>query len=328
MSLKAPRPGAERPRVEQPSPGQTSLGRREFFRAAGVATAALAFMPAGTSCRPADVGEPADAGNSSDGGADAGGLADAGNSSDGGAACSTAQPPNTYHVVTQGGAHGDGVTDDLQAIVDAMGAYKQQGYAGLYFPPGRSFALSDILSVPDDTNLYGPCNAGPSSADLPWLMGRVDFGSRCRFEDLKIGPATAGVCGLHNADGSDGTSFTRCHVRGGGGNLVNYPTVTVGGGNDVSNLAFVNCEFERSLGTQWTGSDSQAPGENTISLYAHKNIVDGVRFEGCHFGVTNGVATGAQRMMIECWTAPGANYWRNLIFKDCIFEPSRATGLD
>lgn len=290
------------------STGRHSLNRRKFLRAAGVATAALAFGQTSTS----SYGESGD---------------------DGGEVCSNAQPPNTYNVVTQGGAHGDGVTDDLQAILDAISDCKQQGCAGLYFPPGTSYALSAILLVPDDTHLYGPCNIGPSSSNLPWLMGRVDYGSNCVFEDLKIGPMNAGRCALQNGDGSNGTRFSRCHFRGGGGayqDSVNYSTITIGRGKDVSNLTFVSCEFERSLGAQWAGSDSDPVArENTISLYASGNTIDGVTFQGCHFGVTNGVAAGAQRMMIECWTAPGtSNYWRNLTFTNCLFETSRSCGLD
>ena len=216
------------------------------------------------------------------------------------------------------GAHADGTTDDVAHIQSAIAA----AHGGTVYFPAGTYKLASTLAVPNGTTLVGESMTGA------WLAGPVVYGSNSTFTDLKIGPQSAGFTGLHNVDGSNGSSFTRCHFRGGGGTTqINFPTVSIGDHADVSNLTFTDCEFERSLGTTWTGGNGNS--ENTISLYAQGNTVDGVTFNGCHFGVTNGVATGAQRMMVECWTAEGAsNWWRNLSFTGCVFEVSRATGLD
>jgi hypothetical protein len=183
----------------------------------------------------------------------------------------------------------------------------------LYFPAG-TYLLSSALTVPDGTTLVG---SGMTTARL---QGQVVFGSTSSFTDLKIGPESAGLAGLANSDGASGSSFTRCHFRGGGGeDDVDHQTVTIGKGNDVSDLTFTDCEFERSLGAD----------KNTMIISAQGNTVDTVTFDGCHFGVTNGVAAGAGRMMVEVWTAQGsANKWQNITFDGCTFEVSTYHQLD
>jgi hypothetical protein len=220
-----------------------------------------------------------------------------------------------YDAVTDGGIDNTGSDDCVSDILAAVTAYKAAGKDGLYFPAG-TYLLSSTLTVPDGTALVG------SGMTTAWLSGKVVFGSTSSFTDLKIGPSAAGVSGLANVDGADGTSFTRCHFRGGGGGTqATYATMTIGGGTDVSNLTFTDCEVERSLGTSWAGSND--PGENTVSLYAQSNTIDTVTFDGCHFGVSNGTATGAQRMMVEVWAAYGSgNVFSNITFTGCEFEAS------
>jgi hypothetical protein len=206
------------------------------------------------------------------------------------------------------------VTSDNAAILSAINAANGKV---VYFPAG-TYKLTSILIVPNEATLAGSLNVGPTN-NTAWLEGRVDYGSNCNFTDLKIGPAVAGRTSTHPVDGSNGTTFTRVHFRGGGGNeQIDYSTLTIGDHSDVSNLTFTDCEVERSLGTF-----------NAISIYAQSNIVDGVTFTNCHFGVSNGIATGSRRMMIEAWTSPGvSNQWRNLTFIGNTFEPSYWTQLD
>jgi len=233
----------------------------------------------------------------------------------------TPTPTSAAFNVLDYGAHADGTTDDAAHIQNAIAA----AHGGTVYFPAGTYKLASTLAVPNGTKLVG---AGMTSA---WLQGRVDYGSDCTFTDLKIGDL--GKCAIHNLDGSAGSTFTRCHFRGGGGAYTgeeaNYSTVVVGRGNDVSDLTFTDCEFERSLGTAWHGDGYATARENTIDVYAHGNTIDGLTFTGCHFGVSNGTATGAQRMMIEVWAADGAgSWWRNLHFDDCVFEVANIHQLD
>jgi cell division septation protein DedD len=228
----------------------------------------------------------------------------------------TPTPTSAAINVLDYGAHADGVTDDVAHIQSAIAAAHGET---VYFPAG-TYELASALAVPNGTKLVG---AGMTSA---WLKGKLTFASDSSFTDLKIGDR--GACSVSNTDGSDGSSFTRCHFRGGGGATEpNMPTVAAGYGNDVSHLTFTECEFERSLGTTWVGGNG--PGENTIAVNAQGNTVDGVDFIDCHLGVTNGVATGSQRMMVEAWTDHGgSNWWRNVHFHGCEFEASNIHTLD
>jgi hypothetical protein len=225
------------------------------------------------------------------------------------------------HDVRDYGAVGDGVADDRAAILAAIAAAAGEP---VYFPAG-TYRLASALTVPSGTTLIG------SGMTTAWLCGKVWFGSTSDFTDLKIGPASAGVSGLANTDGADGTSFTRCHFRGGGATSdnSNSSTVNLGDGQDLSNLTFTDCEFERSLGTLWSGSADNTHRENTVTLYAMSNTIDTVTFEGCDIGVSNGVASGNQRMGVETWTYDNVSrWWKNITFKNCHVRPSNITGLD
>ncbi|NLE97655.1 MAG: hypothetical protein GX596_06665 [Propionibacterium sp.] len=229
-------------------------------------------------------------------------------------------PAEGFNVMDYG-ARGDGRTDDTARIQSAIAAAHG---ATVYFPEG-TYRLASTLTVPDGARLVG---AGMTST---WLQGQVVFGSNSSFTGLKIGPASAGVSGLKNTDGATGTSFTRCHFRGGGAasDARNSSTVNLGDGRDLSNLTFTDCEFERSLGTAWSGAADTTHRDNTVSIYANSCTVDTVTFDSCHLGVSNGVATGAQRMMVEVWTAHGAgNWWKNITFTGCTFEPSNIHQID
>ncbi|MCK9629936.1 MAG: right-handed parallel beta-helix repeat-containing protein [Bacteroidales bacterium] len=229
-----------------------------------------------------------------------------------------------YDAVTDGGCDNTGESDCVADILAAVTAYKAAGKDGLYFPAG-TYLLSSALTVPDGTTFVG------SGMTTAWLQGQVWFGSSSSFTDLKIGPASAGVSGLANTDGASGSSFTRCHFRGGGAesDAHNSSTVNLGDGYDLANLTFTDCEFERSLGTAWTGSADNTHRENTVSIYAANNTVDTVTFDGCDIGVTNGVAAGSQRMGVEVWTyGNAASWWKSVTFTGCHVRPTNVQGLD
>jgi hypothetical protein len=220
---------------------------------------------------------------------------------------------NYYNAVTQGGLDNTGATSVTSGVGTCVTAYKNGGYDGLYFPTG-TYLLSTALTVPDGTTLVG---SGMSSA---WLRGLVNFGSSSSFTDLKIGPNTASSSGgLRNVSGAANTSFTRCHVRGGdtGNSYANFALT-----NTCSYLTFTDCEFERSLYS--SGTDFW----NTISIYP-TGVIHHLTFDGCKFGVTNGTAEGASRMVIEVWTNHGtSNRWEYLTFTGCEFMASDNHQLD
>ncbi len=239
-------------------------------------------------------------------------------------------PGDWYDAVTDAGLDNTGSQSVTSGIVSAIEDYKALGKDGLYFPPG-TYLLSTALTVPNDSVLLGTKNTGPDACTAH-LAGQVVCGSRSSFTDLKIGPETAGLAGLRNVDGADDTSFTRCHFRGGGAasDEYNSPTCCLGGGRALSNAVFTDCEFERSLGDNWTGPGDNTHIDNVIRIDARSGKrIDTVTFDGCHFGVSNGVATGSKRMGIEVWSGHGAtDQFRNMTFRSCVFEATNNCQLD
>jgi len=228
------------------------------------------------------------------------------------------QPANSINARDYG-ALGNGTTDDSAAILRAITAASGRV---VYFPAG-TYRLANSLTIPDNAKLTG------DSMATSWLQGQIIFGSDSTFTDLKIGSASASDAktSVRNVDGATGSNFIRCHFRGGGGTGSDAQTMALGGGRDLYNTTFTYCEWERSLGTSYNGNTGAA--ENTLSITANGNVVSGVTFENCHLGVSNGVATGAQRMMVEVWTAHGtSNWWRNITFRGCEFETSNYHQLD
>ena len=117
---------------------------------------------------------------------------------------SPAVPTGTFSVKDYG-AHADGVTDDVQAILAAIAA---AGGQDVYFPAG-TYRLASTLTVPDGTHYVGP---GWTSA---WLKGRIDFGS-----NSSIGVMTGleedfpGVSFVYMTGHTDGSGLTgNLHVR-------------------------------------------------------------------------------------------------------------------
>jgi len=111
---------------------------------------------------------------------------------------SPAVPTGTFSVKDYG-AHADGVTDDVQAILAAIAA---AGGQDVYFPAG-TYRLASTLTVPDGTHYVGP---GWTSA---WLKGRIDFGS-----NSSIGVMTGleedfpGVSFVYMTGHTDGSGLT------------------------------------------------------------------------------------------------------------------------
>jgi hypothetical protein len=170
--------------------------------------------------------------------------------------------------------------------------------------------------VPNGVNVVG------LGSDNSWLQGKLLFGSNSRISGLKIGDY--GVAAVHNVNGATNTVFEGCRFRGGGGNSYTY-VVDLGMHARASNISFIGCQVERNLGSE-DGSFSR--GFNNVTIWSGTDsAVTDILFEGCHVGVSNGVATGSPRMGLECYTDSGSG-WQRVTIRGCTFEVTDCHALD
>jgi hypothetical protein len=100
------------------------------------------------------------------------------------------QPAGTYNVKTQGGATGNGTTNDTTAVQNTLNAANAAG-KGVYFPAGAY--IVNAITIPDNTSLFGDksgvsllktvqpyknVNAGVDDADADQTIGDL------RIEDM------------------------------------------------------------------------------------------------------------------------------------------------
>jgi len=216
-------------------------------------------------------------------------------------------------------AHGaklDGRTDDTAAIARAMLAAASAA-KGVYLPAGTCRVSS--LTMPTGLAVFG------AGMGRTWLKGHLAFGSNELISDLKIGDA--GQSAVHNKASASGTVFRRVHFRGGGGAGWDAPVIMLGGGGSCSNITFKDCEVERNVGIE-DSSFNGGYNDITIDEFTNNHVSD-ITFDGCHVGVTNGVATGSPRMGLECWAAHGSGIgWHNITVRGCVFEATAIHQLD
>ena len=219
------------------------------------------------------------------------------------------------NVVAYGARH-DGRTDDTAAIARAMGAAVSAA-KGVYLPAG-TYRVSS-LTMPDGLAVFG---AGMGRA---WLKGHLAFGSNELISDLKIGDA--GKSAVNNQAGAAGTVFARVRFRGGGGSGWHASVVLLGGSAPAPTSPSSVCEVERNVGIE---DSSFSNGYNDITVYESRgDHVSDITFDGCHVGVSNGVATGSPRMGLECWTAPGSGIgWRTSPFATASSRRPQSRALD
>ena len=230
------------------------------------------------------------------------------------------------------GARGDGKHDDSDAVRRAIKAAARRPGSTVVFPRG-TYLCSTVTSLPDRVNLRG------KGKPLPWLEGRLDFGSHSHVTRLKIG--IAGSCAVANRRDSHRTTFRACRFHGGGSSEgVNSSVVYLGGSQgSVRDVLFAGCAIERTSYVPPAGVDAFARNVgNTITMHeftARKDgaHVEGITFRDCHLGASNGREKGALRMMSEayCWDdRTGLVYhgWKDLTFDGCTIEAADTTGLD
>jgi len=233
----------------------------------------------------------------------------------------TVTPTPTVINVMTFGARGDGIADDTVAITTAMAAAANASKS-VYVPAGTYSVRT--LAVPDGVSLQG------AGVDAAWIKGHVVFGSNQDFADLKIGDA--GVSAIFNAASSvTNTSFTRCRFRGGGGSPggTNAPVVYIGQNYPVSYLTFSSCEFECALGTEGLSFD------NCYNCVTVQNVGAGslnhhIAFNGCTFGVSNGVRSGSVRMGLEVVDSSHSTSggFHDITMNGCTVEFCDAEGVD
>lgn len=227
------------------------------------------------------------------------------------------------------GATGNGTTDDTAAILKTINAAIAAGKE-TYIPDG-TYYLASTLTIPNNATIKGQSMTGS------WLKGGVVAGSGQNISTLKVGDFGKT---FKFAVNSSYSNLTNIHFRGGGGN--SGAVLQMGaqsGANYQHHLYFKDCEIERNLGSQvGTYTDYSKPIYNNVSIYG--NAVPGsarvtdVKFEGCHFGVSNGAGghdIGSTRFQVEVWqnvATGGAQGFQHIDFINNVFEASDSGQLD
>ena len=189
----------------------------------------------------------------------------------------------------------------------------------LVLAPGL-YEVGSNLVIPDGASIHG------RSPESTHVKGRITFGSGQYFYGVKLGDK--GYAIRHNPL-AVGTQFVGCRLRGGGGSGGDANNVLLGNySSSVRAVRFKDCEIECTLGDY----DNVRVTENaTDPKGAH---VEDIVFEGCHFGVSNGVRSGCPRMDFEAYCdaqSGGTTYyhgWERIDFLGCVFEPSDWYNID
>jgi Right handed beta helix region len=200
-----------------------------------------------------------------------------------------------------------------------MTAVASRGGGTVRLPRGT---FSGNISIPDGVTVVG------AGMDASHIKGKVYFGSNVVVRDIRLGDSGYTV---RNLAGASNTLFERVRFRGGGGSGSDSFVVMLGGGTaSCDHITFKDCTIERNLGVENSsfsnGYDNVWIQENGAPGGAH---VGSITFDGCHFGVSNGVKTGCPRMDLEIYTNDGATRnWGNITVTNCIFEVSDWLNID
>ena len=174
--------------------------------------------------------------------------------------------------------------------------------------------------IPDGVDVKG------ASREETHVKGRITYGSNSVFRNLKLGDAGYSI---RNRAGATQTAFEFCQLRGGGGDGGDWYNLLLGDwGRSCSHITFAATNIECCLGD---GNNARVT-ENAADGGAH---VEYVRFDGCHFGVSNGVRSGCPRMDLEVVTVDLAHTdtvfhhgWSHIDVIDSVFEPSDWYNID
>ncbi len=158
--------------------------------------------------------------------------------------------------------------------------------------------------------------------DRTRIVGSLTWGSNTTVRDLAVG----GKGHSHEpaSYSTSNTRFERVRFFGGGdgGGVIGWNNRAVTG------ITFQSCEFARNFGT-WASNGGAGllwfavdTGQGTV--IRDVNILD------CHFGVSNGVATGSPTYGIVFWQSDeaGDGYWGDVLIEGNTFEVTAEFTLD
>ena len=234
----------------------------------------------------------------------------------------TGQPANSINVKDAPySVKGDGTTDDTASLNSAFVASASQ--SKIAWVPSGTYKFSSLV-LPDNLTIQG------EGVAMTYLNGQVNFGSNQFIYDLKMG--TYGNS-TRNKNGANNTLFERVQFRGGGGSAggTSAPVMYIGQRNVATNITFINCNWECSL-----GSDPSPFGNcyNCITIQSTSDspslVVDGILFQDCHIGVSNGVRSGSLRFGLEVVnsTSGSSGLIKNITLRNCIVEAADAESID
>jgi len=254
-------------------------------------------------------------------------------------AAATAAPKARILInVRQHGATGDGRHNDSQAVQRAINLAAVHPGSIVYLPRG-------VYYCPTGIRLASHVSLKGDNRSASWLMGHLDFGSRCTVSRLKIGASN--VSAVTNLPNAAHVTFTRVRFRGGGATYA--PVIVLGGcrgsHKSCSFITFKNCEVERNLGVETNPPSKNLNDITLLSSYiAGETVVHDITFDHCHVGVRNGQGgwdIGSPRMALEVWpdfgtdsgghltaAQTGQKPWYNVTVTNCVFEATDWSVLD
>jgi hypothetical protein len=223
------------------------------------------------------------------------------------------------------GAKGDGTTDDMAAIQSALDAVFTAGGGTVYFPPGRTYALSDYLHILTGTTViaYGATIKGIANRGLVKLYKDSDttFTGYTGHSRIRV---FGGVWDANAADAGVGTvtaivdAFLLSHNNDVVFEHVTFRNVSSGHALDIvgsQNVRILDCRFEGfkdntsdqsssfreaiQVDFAISGSGSNGAFDNTPC----KNI----RVQGCWFGAS--VRLGGFGRAVGSHTSANATTW-------------------
>jgi len=247
----------------------------------------------------------------------------------------TGQPANSINVKDYG-VVGDGVTDDTAKLLSAFNTAVAQ--AKIAWVPNGTYKVTS-LTIPNNAQVTGQSMAGA------WIKGQVTAGSNQTLTAFKVGDLGSTFKFAANASY---TNINNVHFRGGGRVGVTdglHQVIEIGtntyANNYIHHINFINCEIERNLGEPYDLTNySNGWNSNNVSITGNARAgamrVTDVKFEGCHFGVSNGQPghnTGSPRMTVEIWQddVAGVNQvqgFQHIDFINNTFEAADGTSLD